>query len=729
VAQDGQNLLASSRPPADAGDPYATGMAERIRYILALLRRNLWLIGAIVGAALALATVVTMLTPPLFTAESSIQINDQSDQVLGDDLEGRAAANLNWDVDRFLNTQLDILRSRALAERVTRKLNLAGSKQFFEAMGADPPEANLPEREKREIVLEMLKNGLQVELPPSTRIATIRFTSADPGMSASIANAFSSEFIQANLQRRYDSSSYARNFVAEQLEEARARLEASERELNAYARQAGLIRTRDPRREESEGGNGSVTVASLMQLNEAANEAQARRVAAQAQWNAEQGSPLLSSQSVLSSSAVQQLMTERAEVEAKLQSARSRYLPDHPAIEKLEGELSAVRQQLNRTAREVRDSIRAQYVAAQTAEERLKAQVSQLRGATLAEQDRAVRYNTLAREADTNRSIYDGLLQRYRELNAAAGISSSNISIIDSADPPLVPSAPSFPWNLGVALLLGLGISGAAVLVRDQLEDKIRAPEDVEQKVGLSLLGVIPVVRDGEPAEALDDPKSPISEAYNSLRGSLSYSTAEGLPGLLMVTSAEPAEGKTTTSFAIARSFALAGKRVLLVDADLRRPSVHRMAGASNRKGLSSLLAGQDTLEGVVIPSGQDNLSLVPSGPLPASPTELLGSPRMAALLEQFSEAYDLVVIDSPPVLGLADSPVLSALADGVVVVIEAERGRRGMVKASLRRLQGMHPVILGAVLTKFDSRRGAGGSSAYYSYEYFRYGGEEANA
>jgi capsular exopolysaccharide synthesis family protein len=712
----------------EQGDAYGTGVAERIRYVLALLRRNLWLIVTIIAASLALATVITMLMPPLYTAESSIQINDQGDQVLGDDMEARPG-NLNWDVDRFLNTQLDILRSRALAERVARKLNLGGNAQFFTAMGADAPDAALRERGKREIVRELLQGGLNVELPPSTRIATIRFTSADPAMSAKIANAFAAEFIQANLQRRYDSSSYARNFVAEQLEEARARLETSERELNAYARRAGLIRTRDLRKDESDDRNGSITVASLMQLNEAANEAKTKRVAAQAQWNAEQAGPLLSSQSVLSSSAVQQLMTQRADLEAQLLAARARYLPDHPAVQKLGAELSAVRQQLNQTASDVRESIRAQYVAAQTAEERLKTQVSELRSETLAEQDRSVRYNTLAREADTNRSIYDGLLQRYRELNAAAGISSSNISIIDSADAPLVPSAPSFPWNLGLALLLALIVSGAVVLMRDQLEDKIRAPEDIEQKVGLPLLGVIPMVRDGEPAEALADPKSPISEAYNSLRGSLSYSTAEGLPHLLMITSAEPAEGKTTTSFAIARSFALAGKRVVLIDADLRRPSVHRLAGASNRKGLSSLLTGQETMEGVVIPSGQDNLSLVPSGPLPASPTELLGSPRMAALLEQFGQSFELVVIDSPPVLGLADSPVLSALADGVVMVIEAERGRRGMVKTSLRRLRGMHPVILGAVFTKFDSRRSASGSSAYYSYEYYRYGGEEANA
>lgn len=702
-------------------------MGDTIRYVLAMLRRNSWLITAIIGAALALATIITLLTKPLYTAQTSIQINDQSAQVLGGDADGTATANLDWDIDRFLNTQIGVLRSRALADRVARKLDLSGNSAFYEAMGTTVPEGNLDTRQKRELIIGLLASGFDIELTPNTRIVDASFTSADSDMSALIVNTYASEFIQANLKQRYDSSSYARKFVAEQLEEARERLEASERELNAYAREAGLIRTRTPGSTDSDSEGGSVTSASLMQLNEAANKAQADRVTAQARWNSEKDSPLFSSPSVLGNPSVQGLMSQRANIEQQLQTARSRYLPDHPSVRKLTTELDAVKTQLNKTANEVRNSIRSQYLAAETAEKRLKENVAQLQGDTLAEQDRAVRYNTLAREADTNRSVYDGLLQRFRELNAAAGISSSNIAIVDPADPPMAPSSPNLLLNLALAAGLGIGVAGLAVLLRDQLEDQIRVPEDIEQKINLPVLGVIPTTHNDDPVEALLDPKSPISEAYNSLRGALLYSTTSGLPNLLLVTSAEPAEGKSTTSLAIARSFAMTGKKVLLIDADLRRPSVHRITGKNNSKGLSSVLTAQDSLQNVIVASDHANLHVMPSGPIPASPTELLGSPKMAAILEQMTEAFDLVVIDSSPVLGLADSPVLAALADGVVLVIEAGRAHQRVTKSALRRLRAMSPVILGAVMTKFDPSKSANGYSAYYGYDYYRYSGDEA--
>jgi len=705
-----------------------TGLAPLLRYSLALFRRNIWLIAAIVAIVVAIAVVVTMLQTPKYTASSTVEINEQAEAVLGDELEADNDSVAYYNIDLFLNTQLEILRSRALAERVVRRLNLASSERFFTAMQSPGMTESASEQERVNAAISMTRGNLDVELPQDTRVASLSFTSTDPELSAQIANAYAAEFIQSNLQRKFDSSAYARSFVAEQLEETRVRLEASERELNAYARQAGLIRTRDPNNEDASVA-GSVTASSLMQLNQAANAAQAARIEAEARWNAERAQPLFASQTVLANLAVQNLLTRRADTQSKLESARERYLEDHPSVRTLEAELGAIETSLNRAANDARNSVRANYQSAAAAERRLQGQVRTLQGETLAEQDRSVRYNTLAREADTNRQIYEGLLQRFRELNASSGITASNIAVVDGAQVPQQPSSPSFRRNVAIAFILGLGFAFGLVFLRDQLDDRLRVPEDIENKVGLPLLGVIPRSAEGEPAAELADPKSILAESYSALRTSLLYSTREGLPGILLVTSAQASEGKTTTSYAISRGFSRVGKRVLLVDADLRRPSIHKVLGVENKNGLSSLLVGQSTPHDAIINTEHDGLNVLPAGPIPPSPAELLSSPRMAALLEQFERDYDLVVIDSAPILGLADSTELAALADGVVVVIESGRGRAGQFRNALRRLRGSNPIILGTVLTKFDPKAAGNSYYSYYGYEYYRYGEPEGKA
>ncbi|WP_347302347.1 polysaccharide biosynthesis tyrosine autokinase [Croceibacterium sp. TMG7-5b_MA50] len=721
-----QSTLPAARSAADTGPMMEkeSSIGQLMRYLIGLVRRNIWLIVIVTALAVIAAVVLTMLQTPRYTAMSTVEIAEETQQVLGEDLGADTTMNANWDIEMNLNTQLEILRSRALAERVAARLDLATNERFFNAMeAADLVE--LTEQQRANAVINMLRGNFGVDLPTGTRIAELSFTSTDPGMSATVVDAYAQEFIQANLQRKFDSSAYARSFVAEQLEEARVRLENSERELNAYAREASLIRTRDPGAEEGSYA-GSMTASSLLQLNEAANQAQAARITAEAQWNAERAQPLLSSPAVLESVAVQGLIQQRAEQQAALDAARERYLPDHPAVTRARTALRTTETSLTRAANEVRNSIRAGYQAAAAAETSLRRQVSTLEGDTLAEQDRSVRYNTLAREADTNRQIYDGLLQRYRALNAAAGITASNIAVVDRAEVPTTPSSPNLPRNVLLAVVLGLALAGAVVFLRDQMDDRLRVPEDVESKIGLPLLGVVPTA-EGDPRAELDDPKSPVAESYNALRTALMHSTREGLPHLLLVTSAQASEGKTTTSYAVARSFARVGKRVLLMDADLRRPNVHKMADVPNRAGMSTLLVGEATLEEVAVPSAYPGLTVIPAGPIPPSPAELLSSPRMAALLEQVERDYDFVVIDSAPILGLADSTELSTLADGVMLVVEANRGRGGQLKGALRRLRALNPVMVGAVLTKYDPNKG--GSYSYYGYNYYRYESDENTA
>lgn len=698
-----------------------------LRFIVAAIRANLVVIIAIIAAALALALVVTLLDTKRYTANASVQINDQSQQVLGDVEATSEQATSSWDTERFLQTQVDVLKSRALALRVIKRLRLEGNARFYEQMEVKAPDADASPAAIREMTIALLQGNMQVRLPRNSRIAVITFESTDPALSAQIANAFAEEFIQASLQQRFDSSSYAREFVGNQLQEAKSKLEQSERDLNTYARSAGLIRTRDAGAPtDTAGGAGSgassITTASLMQLNAEASQAQARRIAAEAKLKSINSKSLLSDRDALQNPAVQNLFTERARVEAKLEDELTRHLDGHPNVRQLRAQLKSIDDQLMLAAQNVRSAARAEYEAALATERQLKAQVDALKAATLNEQDQSVQYNLLAREADTNRALYDGLLQRYKELNASAGISTSNISIIDRADPPMMPSSPNLLKNLAYALLAGLGLAALTTFLRSQFDDTVRVPEDVEHKLELPLLGVIPRARDGDPDAELADPKSPISEGYNSLRGALLYSTSHGLPRSMLVTSSQPSEGKTTSSFAIAQGLARMGRKVLLVDVDLRRPSVHRRLSLDNEQGMTTLLTSQATLDSVIKESGHAGLSVITSGPVPPSPTELIASTRMEELIEELTGRYDVVVFDCPPILGLADAPLMSALVDGVVFVIESERARRGSLKASLRRLRTMRPMLLGAVLTMFDPSKAGHRYSEYYGYEYYTY-------
>ncbi len=717
------------------GDDYgAYGMQPKsgfdFRYLLATIRANLLMIVAIIAVFVAIGVIKTMLQTPRYTAMTTIQISGATARVLGRDQDEMTPADGEYDAERSLKTQMEVLKSRVLAQRVVQKLKLAGNPQFFKSQEVDSLAPGTSPKVLADIATSLVAGNLGVNLPVDSRVVTLTWTSTDPQMSQLIANTYASEFIQADLQRKFDSSAYARNFIAEQLTETKQRLEDSERALNAYSRQAGLIRTRDAlgsgsEKEGGKSGGASVTTSSLLQVNEAANDATARRIVAEGEWRAVASTPPLSTKQVLANATVNELLAQKASMQAELEQERSRHLDDYPTVKAKIDQIAALNKQIQLAADNVRKGIQAEYLAALNTESKLASQVNQLKGATLSEQDQTVQYALLAREADTNREVYDGLLQRYKQLNASAGISLSNIAIVDTAEVPGGPSSPNLVKNLLISLILGMGLAAATVFFKDQFDDSIRVPEDVENKLALSLLGVVPRSEGEDPSEALLDPKSPISEAYNSLRGSLLYSTTEGLPHIMLVTSAQASEGKTTSAIAIANSFARMGKSVLLIDADLRRPSLHKRVGFANERGLSSLLTSHEAISTVSMPSGQEFLTFMPSGPIPPSPTELISTPRMEAILQEAAAAYDVVIIDSPPILGLADAPMLSALVDGVVFIVEADRSRRGSLKTALRRLRAMRPVLLGAVLTKFDPLKAGNRYSEYYGYDYYQYSSE----
>lgn len=420
-------------------------------------------VAAVLGGALAVGAVATLLETPRYTATAVIQINDQSPRVLS---AAEEPASPGADSDRFLQTQLDLLNSRALAKRVIARVPRLDSPGFHQQMGAVLlPGSTLPTA-RRERSLDLIDQALAVALPRNSRIATIAFTAPDPALAAEVANAFAEEFIQASLRQRHDSAAYARDFLAGQLREARTRLEQAERTRNAEARAAGLIAPGDTLPAAAAPAAPSLTAASLQQLHAAAGAARAQRIAAEARWNALQGHGPLADRAALENPAVQALLTRQAEVAARLQDELTRHRDGHPGVRQLRAQLDVLDQQLGTTTGAVRAAAQVDLVAARTAEQALTAQVGALRAASLAEQDRAVAVNLLAREVESERAQYDGLLQRFREASAAAGISASNVTIIDRAEPPVKPSSPLWPRNLGFALLAGLALVAALLLRR-----------------------------------------------------------------------------------------------------------------------------------------------------------------------------------------------------------------------------------------------------------------------
>ena len=689
--------------------------------------------GCFLGA-LVIGATVTLLTTPIYTAQATLQIDREAARVL--DTEDVVPRENMMQGEEFFQTQYGLIRSRSLAERTIESLGLASSDQALQAMGVDVPEARgtaaAQASRRRAAVLAALQDNLSVSPVRGSRLVAIDYDNPNPVVAARIANGFAENFIQSNLDRKFESSSYARQFLEERIAQTKDRLESAERQLVAYAANQQIINVGEPSEGPAAGGaTESLASNNLVALNGSLARTRAERVVAEERWRSASTSDLMTLPEVLEHPSIQRLTEQRAIMDAEYQQKLSLFQADYPEMVRLRAQIEEADNQIRTLAGNIRSSIRSQYEIAANQERSLQAQVRGLEGDVLDLRDRSIQYNILQRELDTTRTLYEALLQRYKEVGVTGGVTANNISIVDSATPPVRPSKPNMLLNMMLAALLGLGLGGLAALVLEALDETLATPDDVEKKLGVSLLGVTPFLEKGEtPLEALGDIRSGFSEAYYSLRTALQFSTPDGAPSSLLITSARPAEGKSTTAYAVALNLARVGKRVLLVDGDLRNPSMHRVVGVENERGMSNLLSGSADLAGVVRPTSQENLFFIPCGPLPPNPAELWGGDRLRQFLAETRNSFDHVVIDGPPVLGFADSPMLAAAVSGVLFALESRGTRRGQARGALKRLQVGRAHLLGAVLTKFSTKSAAYNYGGYdYAYDY-HYGAEpEAKA
>lgn len=683
--------------------------------IATLKRRHIPIILGCTALGAGAALAITAIQTPLYTATSSVQIEQQATKVVGDDDNTAPAASS--DATRQLNTQVELLQSHALAARVATDLHLLGNRAFYAAMGVEPQPAvgSTGAASERDRAAGLLASTVTVTLPKESRVATIAFTSGNAKLSAAVANAYANGLIKLNLDRRYASSDYARNYLNGQVTQARVRLESSERSLNGYARSAGLINTANTQ----DSAPVSVTQAALLQLNQALSTARAQRIEAEMRLRASDSSPVMSLPEVVNNNAVQKLLTDRAAQEVTLAETRQRYTAQHPSAIQAAARVSEIDQQLAGIASSVRQSLDMQYRAARGQEAALEGKVAALKGDSLAEQDRSVEYNILRHEVDSNRSLYDLLLQRQREVATSAGVQPNNISVLDEAVASSTPSSPKPLLNLLAGLFLGLIVGVALALLREILDDRVRTIEEVERKLALTSLGQIPLVRSSnKPAliANLSDPDSDLGIHYSAFRTSLLFSTRTGLPKTLAITSSIEGEGKSTTALATARSLASAGKRVLLIEGDMRRKTITDLLHLNEDTGLSALLTGQVSFDEAVQATSTPNLDAISGGPQPPNPADILDPERLKVVLDCAAQCYDCVIVDAPPVTDLADAPLIAAAAKNVVFVVAAQSRHPGRAKAALRRLRATGATILGAVLTKAP-RSGMGP----YGYRYLK--------
>ena len=717
-------LIRGSSPPSP-------GLNFSLSQVLAVLKKRKWLILGTVVAALLLGLVSTLLMTPQYTSSAVVEIQRETRNFTNvDGVDSKTSSTVD---PEFYETQAGLLRSVALAGNVATDNRLQDNARFFKMFGSRKAKAWFNEqrlipgassreervREAGDILLDHLKVSIQRQ----SRLATISFTSPDVAFSKKIVDSWAAHFVQATLDRRYAATSYARKFLEDRLAQLRTRIDQAERQLVDYAARQDIVNL--PSEAATQPGASapperSLVAENLVALNKELAAATGERIGAESRLGARGGDV----QEALTNTGISQMRSKRAELAAQYADLMQRFDPGYPPAKSVKAQLNTLDQSIAREEGRVRSTLQETYQAAEQRETALTTRVNQLKSSLFDLRRRSTQYNILMREVDTNRQLYDALLQRYKEIGVAGGVGVNNIAVVDAGDSPDKPSSPRLLLNLAFALLGGLLVGVTLAFALEQLEDSLSDPAEVAELLQIPLIGVVPNVSE-EPLATLLDVKSALSEAYFSVQTSLALTTAHGFPRTLVVTSSRPNEGKSLTSFGLAKTLAVQGRKVVLIDGDMRSPSINHMLNLQALPGLSALLTNAATLQEVAQVSGIANLSVIAAGASPPSAAELLSGNRLKRVLTELLETFDHVIVDAPPVMGFADAPLIANQVEGVCFVIEAHGTNKSSARTAISRLRNSDTTIFGAIVTKFDSKR----ASSAYGYDYgYGYGYGESD-
>jgi succinoglycan biosynthesis transport protein ExoP len=698
---------------------------------LIILRKHQWLILTFLLTVVTVVTVASFKMKPVYRATALVEVDKEPQNVLP--FQSEDAYSEYMDTQDYIQTQMKILQSETLALDTIRSLDLASYPEF----GGNSSSQLQPMTpgERRPAILGAFLGRLGVTGVPNSRLIQVSFSAQDPQLAARVVNAHLQNFIEENFKSKYDATTQASGWLSSELEELRLQVEKSEDARIAYQRENQIWQIDEKQ---------DITTQKLADLSKAVTSAQTEMAQQEANYRMAQAGDVDALAAMRGNSLVQDLLRRKSDLDEKYSEAVNQYGPNYPKVQLIVDQQKEIERQLAKARQVVTDGIRQDYETARQRVELLQDEVNAQKAEANEMAEKLVQYNILQHDADANKQLYDSLQEKLKEASISAGLRSSNLRVVDPALVPTTPSAPQKTRNILLSILVGLvGGIGLAVF-REYLDNTVKSPDDIESLTGLPSLAVVPtlpgsngkhghlsrLVGDGTPQEITSprvellsyvQPKSQISEAFRALRTSLLLSQADHPPQVILVTSALPREGKTTAAVNLAVTLAQLGDRTLLMDSDLRKPGVRRALNLTVGKdgGLSSYLAGVSSLEEVTIPHPTiSNLAALTTGPVPPSPADLLSSHRMRDARLELRRRFKFIVIDSPPVMAATDAVILSALTDGVLLVVRSGATPKEAFTRSRDLLSAVKCRLLGVVLNAVDSSA----PDYYYSYRYYPY-------
>ncbi|MBZ5502683.1 MAG: polysaccharide biosynthesis tyrosine autokinase [Acidobacteriia bacterium] len=700
---------------------------------LIILRKHQWLMLTFLVTVVTVVTIASFKMKPIYEAAARVEVDKESQAMLPFH-QGSQYDDEYVDMQEYLETQTKILQSETLALQTIKSMDLgrypefggASSALVFRQGGAAP---------KRPAILGAFLGGLGVKLVPNSRLIEVRFEAQDPQLAAQVVNTHVQNYIELNFRSKYDATTQASNWLSAELEELRIKVQKSEDERLAYER-ANQIWQIDEKQD--------ITTQKLADLSKAVTEAQTSLAEKEALYRMAASGNVDALPTAQVNPVIQDLIKRKSELDQSYADAVNQYGPNYPKVQRLVEQQKELAEDLARAQKTMVESIRQDDTTARSRAQLLQEALDKQKAEANDLAEKLVQYHILQHDAEANKQLYDGLLQKLKEASITAGLRSSNIRIVDPALAPTVASRPQKARNILLGFLVGLVGGIGLAIFREYLDNTVKSPDEVEALTGLPSLAVVPALPGlGNPQSRLSrrqkdkvlqaatgprvellayvQPKSQISEAFRALRTSLLLSQADHPPQVILVTSAMPREGKTTAAVNLAVTLAQLGDSTLLMDSDLRKPGVRRALNlpTGKEKGLSSYLAGVCSLEEITLAHPAiPNLSVLMTGPVPPSPADLLSSYRLRDAIAELRHRFKFVVIDSPPIMAATDAVILSALTDGVLLVVRSGETPKEAFTRARDVLISVKSRILGVVLNAVDSSA----PDYYYSYRYYPY-------
>jgi capsular exopolysaccharide synthesis family protein len=700
-----------------------------------VIRRRRWTVLSIFGVSVLAALVFCMATTPLYRATALLQIRPAGPHVTDFDSVQQSVGQAQAYSD-FYQTQYEILGSRSLARRTVQRLNLeqypylngdaaratllGRSKTWIAGWlatgGGDSAEGLALEREQR--IIDTFLDNVEVEPRKKSFLVELSYWAPDAEVARDVADTMSHEYIDLSLDQSVEAAAQARRFIEKQVAKIKAALERSEEQLHQFARDLNIHAIEQEER---------VIHQRLADLNSRLTEAESHRITMETLQEQAEGPRRAALGLVVNNPLLKTLHESLAQYVAERAELGARFTSEYPMVAAADARISNIRGSILLEENRVVASIGSDYARALGRESSLRTELEYQKSVVAEYEEKAVAFNIHRREVDTNQHIYDDLLRRMKEVEVTEAIRASNISLVDPPEVPIDADSPRLALSLALALIVGLAGGVGFAFAQEYVDDSLTTPDDVERFLRLPTLGTIPEFEsaladnqddDATPdMEVLQQPTSAGSEAIRTLRASLFLAAAGGLPNRLLLTSARPNEGKTCIAVNLAMALAQMGRRVVLLDCDLRRPRVNKALGMDLSPGLTNLLTENSRLDDIVRVSAQPGLDIITAGPIPPNPVDLLDSAHMQTLLRDLEERYDHVLVDAPPALGFSDVPIITnQLGGGCLLVARAGETPRRVAQQACDYLIRMQSKLLGVVLNRVSARRVGYSYYGYYS-------------